>query len=85
MSLTASSRSVGERVADQAVLEHQQRLQRAAADDRHGQQRAGVDAGEVRVAGEAVVAGGVADDQRFPRPLDVAQHGHRNRVLAPVP
>ena len=81
MRLTASSRPVGERGADQAVFQQQHRPQRAAAEDGHGQQRAAGDVGEVRVAGEPVVSGGVADDQRFARPLDVAQHRHRHRAF----
>ena len=68
-----------ERVAYETVLEYQQCLQHAAADDRDGQHRAGAEAGEVGVAGEAIVADGIAHDQRFARPLDVSQHGHRDR------
>ena len=52
----------GERAAEESVLQQQHRPQRAAAEDRHGQQRAAAGVGEVGVAGEAVVVGGVGDD-----------------------
>ena len=81
MSFTTSSRSVVNASRIRRFSSTSSACSVAAADDRDGQERAGVDAGEVRVAGEAVVAGGVGDDQRLPRPLEVAQHGHRNRVL----
>ena len=71
----------GERGADQPVFQQQHRPQRAAAEDRHGQQRAAVGISEVGVAGEPVVTGGVVDDQRFTGPLDVAQHRHRDRAF----
>ena len=73
----------GERAADEAVLQQQHRPQRAAAEDGHGQQRAAVEVGEVRVAGEAVVAGGVAHDQQFTHALGVAQHRHRHGGFVP--
>ena len=81
ISLTASERSAVNAPRMQSVLQQQHRLQPAAAEDRHGQQRAAVEVGEVRVAGEAVVVGGVGDDQRLTGALDVAQHRHRHRVL----
>ena len=71
----------GERGADEPVFQQQHRPQRAAAEDGHGQQRAAVEVGEVGVAGEAVVVGGVGDDQRFTGALDVAQHRQRHRVF----
>ena len=71
----------GERAPEEAVLEQEHRSERAAGDDRHGQQRARADGREVRVAGEAVVGGGVAHDQRLTGSLHVAQDGHRQRAL----
>ena len=56
----------GERAADEAVLQHQHRLQRAAAEDRQGQQRAAAGVGEVRVAGEPVIAGASATTSGSP-------------------
>jgi hypothetical protein len=63
---------------DETVFQQQNRARPAAAEDRDSQQRAVCDAGEVRVAGEAVVADGIVEDQRFRHPLDVSQHGHRD-------
>jgi hypothetical protein len=50
----------GERAAQEPVFQHQHRPQRAAAKHGQGQQRAAAGAGEVRVAGEPVIAGGIA-------------------------
>ena len=81
MSLTASSRSVVNAPRMRRFSSSSTARRRAAAEDGHGQQRAAVEVGEVRVAGEAVVAGGVGHDQRFTGPLDVAQHRHRHCVF----
>ena len=74
----------GERAADQPVFQQQHRAQRAAAEDGHGQQRAAGGVGEVGVAGEAVVGGGVGHEQGLLGAVDVAQHGHRGGVFAAV-
>ena len=81
MSVTASSRSVVNaprisRFSSSSTARSVPRLRIG-----HGQQRAAVQVGEVRVAGEPVVAGGVGHDQRFTGALDVAQHRHRQLVF----
>ena len=49
----------GESAPHQPVLQQQQRPQDASAEDRDGQQRAAVGIGEVGVASEAIITGGV--------------------------
>ena len=80
MSLTASSRSAENAPRMRRFSSSSTACSVAAAEDRHGQQRAAVGPGEVRVAGEAVVAGRVRHHQRLTGPLDVAQHRHRHRT-----
>jgi hypothetical protein len=64
----------GERPADEPILQQQHRPQGSAAEDGQGQQRAAGEAGEVRVAGEAVVAGRVVHDQQLARTLHIPEH-----------
>jgi len=82
MSLTASSRSTANAPRMRLVFQQQRRLHQAAAEDGYGQQRAAGDPGEVRVAGEPVVAGRVSHDDRLTHPLGVSQHRHRHRGLS---
>ena len=49
----------GESPTDQPVLQQQHRPQHASAEDRNSQQRAAVGIGEVGVASEAIITGGV--------------------------
>ena len=79
-SLTASSRSVvnAPRISRFPAT---RRPQPPPAQDGNGQQRAAVDVGEVRVAREPVITGGIGHDQRLARPLSVAQHRHRHSAL----
>ena len=71
----------GERAAQEPVFQQQHRPQAAPAENGHREQRAAVQVGEVRVAGEPVITGGVGHDQRFTRALHVAQHRCRQLVL----
>ena len=73
-----------ERAAEEAVLEHQHGPERPTAQDRHDQQRAAVAIGQVRVAGEAVVAGGIGHDERFPRPPSEFEFGAALAALRAV-
>ena len=81
MSLTASSRSAVNaprmrRFSSTSTARSVPRLRTGTASSEQQ-----CDVGEVGVAGEAVICGGVVHDQRLPRPLDVAQHRHRHRAF----
>ena len=69
---------------DEAVFRQQHRPRHASGEDGQGQQGAAGEVGEVEVAGDAVVAGGIAHHQRLTQPLGVAQHRHRHRVGVPA-
>ena len=76
MSLTASSRSAVNAPRSSRFSSSSTARRRAAAEDGHGEQRAAVEVGEVRVAGEPVVT-----RWRRPRP---AVHRSAGRSAAPT-
>jgi hypothetical protein len=70
-----------ERAAQQPVLQQQHRPRATPTEDGYREQRAAGQVGEVRVAGEPVIPGGIGHDQRITGALDIAQHRCRQFVL----